>query len=274
MNFKQHTTLRHTLLFRLTLVLIMGATFGCASKPVWEPEQRPDRPVRLARGCIFYMDGAGGGTAKSNYAAGVVAGMLDAGYQGAGELVSWETGKGLMADQKASLAYKRSKAREAAAMIEGYRKDHPNAPVGILGFSAGTAEAVFALEALPEDSHVHHVVLLGASISHDYDLTEALKRVKHKLHIITSPHDRMLSLAMPLSGTADRKYHDAGAGIKGFTLPPNASEETRRLYAEKIVTIPYSKDFRKDGDAGHHFDNVKEDFIRDHVAPLLMAQAD
>jgi pimeloyl-ACP methyl ester carboxylesterase len=254
------------------LLLFAIASIGCASKPVWEPEQRPDRPARLARGCIFYMDGAGGGTEKSNYAAGVVSGMLDAGYQGAGELVSWETGKGLMADQKASVAYKRSKAREAADMIREYREKHPEATVGILGFSAGSAEAVFALEALPEGEHVHHVVLLGASISRDYDLTPALKRVKHKVHIITSTHDKMLGLAMKFAGTADRKFHDPGAGIKGFVLPAGASAETRRLYAEKIVTIPYSKDWRKDGDHGHHFDNVKEDFVRDHVAPLLMAE--
>ena len=255
------------------LLLLAGLSAGCASKPVWHPEHTPDRQVRLTRGCIFYMDGAGGGTDKSNYAAGVVSGMRDAGYNGAGELVSWETGKGLVADQDASVAYKRSKAKKAAAMIQDYRQDHPDAPANILGFSAGSAEAVFTLEALPEGEHVHHVVLLGASISRDYDLTEALKRVKHKVHIITSTHDDMLGLAMKFSGAADRKFHDPGAGIKGFILPPDASDETRRLYAEKIVTIPYSKDWRKDGDEGHHFDNVKEDFIRDHVAPLLMAEA-
>jgi hypothetical protein len=48
------------------------------------------------------------------------------------------------------------------------------------------------------------------------------------------------------TGTADRKFHDPGAGIKGFILPPGATAETRRLYAEKIVVIPYSKDWRKD----------------------------
>jgi pimeloyl-ACP methyl ester carboxylesterase len=255
------------------MLLLTAGLVGCSSKPVWQPEQRPDRQARLNRGCIFYLDGAGGGTEKSNYAAGVVSGMLDAGYNGAGELVSWETGKGLVADQDASVAYKRTKARKAADMIRDYRKVHPDAPVGILGFSAGSAEAVFALEALPEGEHVHHVVLLGASISRDYDMTQALKRVKHKVHIITSTHDKILGLAMKFSGTADRKFHDPGAGIKGFVLPPGASDETRRLYAEKIVTIPYSKDWRKDGDEGHHFDNVKEDFIRDHVAPLLMADA-
>jgi hypothetical protein len=77
---------------------------------------------------------------------------------------------------------------------------------------------------------------------------------------------------MKFSGTADRKFHDPGAGIKGFVLPAGATDETKRLYAEKIVTIPYSKEFLKDGDKGHHFDNVKEAFIRDHVAPLLMGK--
>jgi hypothetical protein len=125
---------------------------------------------------------------------------------------------------------------------------------------------------LPGTAQVDHVVLLGTSISRDYDMTEALKRVKNKLYIFTSTHDRMLGVLMPLSGTADRKFDDPGAGIKGFVLPAGATAATRRLYAEKIVTIPYSEDFRKDKDQGHHFDNVKKEFIRDHVAPLLMGK--
>lgn len=184
--------------------------------------------------------------------------------------MAWETDKGLMADQKASVEYKRAKAAESADAMRLYQKDHPGAPVGLLGFSAGTAQTIFALENLPESSPVDHVVLLGTSISRDYDLTAALKRVKHKLHIFISPHDRMLSVAMPFSGTADRKFGVPGAGIKGFILPADASPETKQLYAEKLNTIPYAKDFRKDSDKGHHFDNVKPEFIRDHVAPLLM----
>ena len=262
--------MHHTIHFHRGLVLLlMAACAGCASMPVSNLEYRADRQERLTHGCVFYMDGAGGGTKKSNYAAGVISGMLDAGYKGGGELLAWETGKGLLQDQDASVAYKRSKAKNGAAKIQIYQKAHPGAPVGILGFSAGTAEAVFALEALPETPQVDRVVLLGASISRDYDMTEALKRVK-KLYIITSSHDQMLGLLMQFSGTADRKFHDPGAGIKGFVLPLGASAATRQLYAEKIVAIPYSKDWRKDQDAGHHFDNVKPEFIRDHVAPLLM----
>jgi hypothetical protein len=260
-------------LIRTTLVLLLIAiSTGCASKSTWNGQYQADRKERLKRGCVFYFDGAGGGTRKSNYAEGVVQGMLAAGYQGGGELLSWETGKGLMADQDASVAYKRSKAAADAVKIRTYQKNHSGAPVNLLGFSAGTAEAIFALEVLQESAPVDHVVLLGTSISRDYDMTEALKRVKDKLYIFTSTHDHMLGTMMPLSGTADRKFDDPGAGIKGFVLPAGASAATRKLYAEKIVTIPYSNSFRKDDDKGHHFDNVKMEFIRDQVAPRLIGK--
>jgi hypothetical protein len=273
MQFKHHAHRPYARLVRSALgLLLIGSSIGCSSKLGWNGKYRADRQERLTHGCVFYFDGAGGGTDKSNYAEGVVEGMLEAGYQGGGELVPWETGKGLMKDQDASVAYKRSKANVGAASIQDYQKDYPAAPVGLLGFSAGTAEVIFALERLPETAQVDHIVLLGTSISRDYDMTEALKRVKNKLYIFTSTHDQMLGTLMPLSGTADRKFHDPGAGINGFVLPAGASAATRKLYAEKIVTIPYSEDFRKDKDKGHHFDNVKMEFIRDHVAPLLMGK--
>ncbi len=254
----------------LCLLALASLAPSCATKkPTGLPTPQPDRAERLERSCVFYLDGAGGGTAKSNYAGGVAEGFLEAGYKGGGEMIAWETNEGLMADQKASVDYKRARAKDIAAKVVAYKKKHPAAPVGILGFSAGTAEAVFALEYLPAGVKVDTVVLLGASISHDYDMTKALQHVKGKLHIFTSPHDHMLSVAMPFSGTADRKYHDAGAGIRGFSLPAGASAETKQLYANKIVTTHYEKDFRKDHDRGHHFDNVKDSFIRDHVAPLF-----
>jgi len=271
MKTKPHAYRPYASHVRSALGMILIATsVACAPQSVWDGKYRADRKQRLTRGCTFYFDGAGGGTMKSNYAEGVVEGMLEAGYRGAGELVSWETTKGLMADQDASVAYKRTKAQAGAARIQSYQKERPAAPVHLLGFSAGTAEAIFALEVLPETAPVDHVVLLGTSISRDYDLTEALKRVRGKLYIFTSTHDQMLGTLMLFSGTADRKFHDPGAGIKGFVLPAGASAATRRLYASKIVTIPYAEDFRKDKDYGHHFDNVKKEFIRDHVAPLFI----
>lgn len=184
-------------------------------------------------------------------------------------MVTWETGHGLIADQDEATKLKRDKADEAAAMIARRAKANPGDSLNLLGFSAGTAVAIFALEALPENVQIDEVVLLGTSISEDYDLTKALRRVKGHLYIYTSTHDRMLGFLMPFTGTADRKFDDPGAGIKGFVLPAGASAETRKLYAEKIVTIPWTAQLEKDGDYGRHFDNVKMEFIRDHVAPLF-----
>lgn len=242
---------------------------GCASKPTGLPEQLPDRAARMHYGYLYYFDGAGGGTANKDWSEGVKDGLLAGGYPGAGEMFTWETGNGLIADQNASVKFKRSKARKAARRIRQHVKANPGLPLHMLGFSAGTAVAVFALEALPETVQVDEVVLLGTSISQNYDLTKALKRVKGHVYVYTSTRDRMLGFLMPFTGTADRKFADPGAGITGFVLPAGATAETRKLYAEKIITIPWTAKLEKHGNYGHHFDNLNMKFIRDNVAPLF-----
>ena len=114
--------------------------------------------------------------------------------------------------------------------------------------------------------------MLGASISEDYDLTEALKRVRDVIIVYTSTHDHMLGDLMKFSGTADRK-RVPGAGIHGFKLPPGATAKTQALYTAKIRTIPWSEQMKAVGDQGKHFDNVKPEFVRDYVAPYLARRA-
>ncbi len=255
---------------------LLTATFGVgimSCSPVGIPEQLPNRAERIQHGYLYYFDGAGGGTAKKNWADGVKDGLLAGGYDGAGEMFTWETGKGLIADQNASVAFKRARAHEAAAKIISHAKEYPEPPIDILGFSAGTAVAIFALEDLPESIQVNDMVLLGTSISQNYDLTKALKRVKGHVYIYTSTQDRMLGFLMPFSGTADRKFDDPGAGITGFVLPKGTTAATRKLYSEKIVTIPWTARLEKEGDHGRHFDNVKMEFIRDQVAPLFLGKS-
>ena len=257
---------------RLSSIFLAVCVAGCASKPTGWPKQEANRGERLHHGYVYYFDGAGGGTAQTNYAKGVQKGFIAADYRGAGEMLSWETGKGLMADQDASVKYKRSEAKLAAAKVKKYAAAYPGVPMGFLGFSAGTAQAIFTLEDLPASVQVDEVVLLGTSISRDYDLTKALEHVKGHIYIYTSTKDRMLGFLMPFSGTADRKFDDPGAGITGFVLPKGADSATRKLYKEKLVTIPWTLKLEKDGDYGKHFDNVKMEFVRDHVAPLFMGK--
>lgn len=51
------------------LPLLLSAAFtgvGCKSTDVGIPEPLPDREQRMKHGYLFYLDGAGGGTAHKN----------------------------------------------------------------------------------------------------------------------------------------------------------------------------------------------------------------
>jgi len=136
--------------FLLGALVLATVGVGCS-------QQMPDRAERMPRGYIYYLDGAGGGGVV-NWAGGVRRGLLGAGYNGAGEVFKWNTGLGVVPDQEASVEYKRSKAAECAQSIQQYAKDHPGAPVTLMGLSAGTAVTVFTLEALPPTCPVENAL--------------------------------------------------------------------------------------------------------------------
>jgi len=255
-------TLRITVNLTALLALLFGA--GCVSMA-----PAPDRATRLPHGYVYYLDGAGGG-GLVNYAGGVRQGMENAGYTGAGEVFVWETGLGIMVDQVASEAYKREKAAKLAAEIRNYKAAHPEAPVTLMGHSAGTAIAAFTLEALPSDTRVANVILLSGSLGADYDLTQALQRVGGKMYVTTSKRDRALGFLVPIFGTADRGSGPTDTiGKQGPRMPAKPTPETRQQYA-KIVEIPWTPKFEQYGDNGLHFDTVNARFIEAVVAPLVL----
>jgi pimeloyl-ACP methyl ester carboxylesterase len=230
----------------------------------------PDRAERLNHGYVVYFDGAGGGSVVTNWGRGVKKGLLAAGYEGAGEEFVWETGAGVLADQRASVAYKRKKAAEAAEHIKQYAKVHPGQPITLMGLSAGTAIAIYALEALPESVSVKTVVLLSGSLSSGYDLTQALEHVQGKVYVTTSPHDKILSDVVPITGSADREnVGNDVIGVHGCHLPPNPSHKARQLYS-KVEIIKWDPSFRQYGDAGGHTGTTTPRFVQHVIAPLIM----
>jgi hypothetical protein len=248
------------------LLAALLTTAGCS-----QMMQQPDRAERMTRGYVYYLDGAGGGGVFSNWSGGLKQGMLDAGYNGAGEIFPWNTGMGVVADQNASVEYKRGKASECAQRIQQYTKEHPGAPVTLIGLSAGTAVTVFVLEALPTSCPVENVILCGASISADYNLTRALQRVHNRMYVFTSENDTVLAFLVPMAGTADRKSGDVpSAGLRGFQTPRGGSAETRAQYA-KVAHIHWRPEFEKYGDFGGHTDALKAPFVQQYMAPLVMA---
>ena len=230
----------------------------------------PDRAIRMTRGYVFYLDGAGGGHPLHNWASGVRKGLLDAGYDGAGEMFTWQTGRSVVADQSAGVAYKRAKAARLANEIQNYQRSHPDAPVTVMALSAGTAIAVYALEALPPGPHVDNVVLLSGSLSSGYDLTEALQRVRGRVYVFTSERDAVLRFLVPIGGTADREAGDRGTiGVNGIRMPRRPSQRTRMEYG-KLVHIGWNKGFIQYGHLGGHVDSVNARFVQAVVAPLVM----
>ncbi|MGQ9651885.1 MAG: alpha/beta hydrolase [Phycisphaerae bacterium] len=243
------------------LTLLIPA--GCATTRV---AAQPDREHEI----VYYVDGAGGGGPIADWSRGVRAGLRQAGYRGAFVNYVWQTGLGALADQQTSKAYKRSKATGLARLIKQHLDEHPNAEVCIIALSAGTAIAVFALEALPMDRQVHDVFLLGSSMSANYDLTAALKRVRHHMYVYTSPDDSVLSFFVPLTGTADRRFcGQCSAGLYGFRMPTDADAETRRLYS-KVENIAPKTGIDTQNDTVGHTGQAGARFIRERVAPLIL----
>jgi hypothetical protein len=197
-------------------------------------------------------------------------GLRNAGYDGAGEMFGWETGLGVLADQTASNEYKRGKAAELAKKMVTYHEKYPDAPMYLMGLSAGTAVAVFTLEALPADVKVENVFLLSGSLSATYDLTKALRHVRGKMYVTTSQRDVVLGGLVPMSGTADR---DSGTtatiGVRGPRLPRGGSAETREFYASRLSVVPWRPEFARYGNMGGHTDTVAAAFIERFVCPLV-----
>ncbi len=247
----------------LFLVLLVPLGGGCVSA-------LPDRAERMQRAYLYYLDGAGGGAALSNWGGGVRQGLLDAGYDGAGEMFSWETGLGMLVDQVASVEYKRQKAAELARRIAELARTQADTPVYLIGLSAGTAIAMFALEALPDGLRIENVVLLSGSLSADYDATRALRHVRGKVYVFTSQRDGLLLFLEPLFGSADRQKGATGViGVRGLYPPPGASAETRRQYA-KVINIPWQPELVQEGVHGTHVDPVQAPFVQKYIAPLVM----
>jgi hypothetical protein len=252
---------KHALTILVGMIVMLGAS-GCATTA-------PDRAERMTRGYVYYLDGAGGG-GITNWSGGVRQGLRDAGYDGAGEMFSWETGLGVLADQEASNEYKRGKAAKLAQKMVEYHRQYPDAPMNLMGLSAGTVIAVFALEALPANVMVENVILLSGSLSAPYDLTEALGHVRGKVYVTTSHRDSVLGGLLPLAGTADRgSGTNATIGVEGPRLPRGSSSGMRSLYASKLVVVPWKQEFARYGNYGGHTDTVAGPFVERYVAPLV-----
>lgn len=216
---------------------------------------------RAEHGITFYAPGAGNIDFGD---AGVRAGLERAGYRGQVATVMWSVGFNPLTDQIVTPFAKIGAAR-LASRIETYAQRYPGKPINLVGLSAGSGVAIWALEKLDRNIRVDNVVLMSSSLSYNYDISDALRHVKGKVYNYYSRFDPILQLPMKLAGTIDRRYGVDGAGAVGLK-PPRGGE--------RVVNIPWKREYAQYGYSGGHTDVTSAPFVERYVAQYLISGRD
>jgi hypothetical protein len=258
--------------FRIVFVIITISVIGGCTLPIdvmrrLNSDQSQKRSIYWEKyGKVFYLDGAGNlGFGQET----LPRALRSAGFKGDVENIIWTTHTGPLGDQMIRVNA-RLRSDELTKKIVKYRRKYPDAPVYIIGLSAGTGVAVWGVENLPSDITVDTIVLLGSSLSTHYKMIRCMRHVANKIYVIYSPNDAVLRGFIPVTGTIDGAYLTEPAGLVGLYPSRNLRRVERDMYREKIVNIPWRPVFERLGYAGGHTDATSEDFVRYYIAPKLL----
>ncbi len=227
--------------------LTLAGLTGCA--PMFGP--------KAANGITLYCPGAGNFDFGD---IGIRKGLEAAGYQGQVASVMWTVAFNPAIDQR--LGNAKLGGMRLARTIEQYVDKYPGRSVNVIGLSAGTGVAIWALEDLKPGYSVDNVVLLGSSLWHRYDVGQALRRVNGKIYNYYSPNDQVLTGLMKVFGTIDGVFGEDGAGAVGLHSP-NGSE--------RVVNIRWEPTFKQYGNFGNHTDGTRAPFVKQYISKHIMA---
>ena len=236
----------------VSITLLAGALSGCVS--AFGPEAQ--------NGITFYCPGVANADLGD---AGIRAGLEQAGYRGQVARMTWSVSFNPVIDQTVRIIAQQG-GKRLADYIQEYIDKYPGRPVNVVGLSAGTGVAIWALEALKPQYQVDNVVLISSSLSHDYDVSRALPRVQGRIYNYYSPTDAVLAGPMKVFGTIDGVFLQDAAGAVGLRVPPGADG--------RIVNIAWRSEFEKFGYYGGHGDGTSAEFVRYEIAPHLVSPSD
>jgi hypothetical protein len=162
-----------------------------------------------------------------------------------------------------------ARAEVLAETISRFKTDHPRSPVVMVAKSGGAGVGVKALELLDPET-VERAVLLAPALSPRYDLTVALRAVRHEMVVFWSPLDVIiLGFGTRLFGTTDR-VRTASAGLLGFQIPASlAHDPNRNREYRKLRQIRWHPRMAATGNFGGHVGPDSPFFIKKYVVPLL-----
>lgn len=211
---------------------------------------------KAQNGITFYCPGAGNFDFGD---VGVRQGLEAAGYQGQVASVLWTVSFNPAIDQR--LGNARLGGVRLARTIEQYVDRYPGRSVNVIGLSAGTGVAIWALEDLKPGYRVDNVVLLGSSLWYRYDVSKALRQVNGRVYNYYSPNDQVLAGLMKVFGTIDGVFGEDGAGAVGLH-PPKGSA--------RVVNIQWQPAFERYGNFGNHTDGTRAPFVKEYISKHIM----
>jgi pimeloyl-ACP methyl ester carboxylesterase len=218
-------------------------------------------PQRLERGLVVILPGIEG---EGLLSYSLRSGLVRAGVGAALPIYRWGRPipiAGPLINQVDVLGNRRV-AERIAQMIMDYQDAHPGRPVHLVGHSGGGGVAVFTAEALPKDRNVDGLILLSASISKTYDVTEALARCRKGIVNFYSKGDvAFLAVGTTIAGNVDG-IRGPSAGLVGFDAKPSG-----------LYDIPWSQEMASTGHLGGHGGTAGKAFVTKYVAPWVLASS-
>ncbi len=201
----------------------------------------------------------------------VVWGLSDGGWAGAMEIDDWTTSHtALFVYHLRGWRRNLRQAQRIANRIVEYQRQYPGRPVHLIGHSGGGGLAVLILEALPAESQITSVILLGPAIAPSYPLQTALTRVERGIWNFMSRLDWFfLGIGTLALGTIDGRW-SCSAGMIGFREPTDLSAADRKAYQQKLHQQPYQPQMARTFNLGGHFGYTNRLFVERWIAPLVV----
>jgi hypothetical protein len=240
------------------VVLFAAVAAAAATKPA--TTQSSEASVWL-----FHLPGMGG---LMNIDRNVTNGMVAGGVAARSEIYDWTgTDRGLVALGNVTRHEEQSRL-VAERITRAVREEHPSRII-VTSHSAGTGIAVWALEQLPDDVMIDDLVMIASALSPEYDLSRALKHVRHRAYAFNSELDVLvLGTGCKVFGTVDRIKTDAGGRV-GFVVPREPSVPGQY---EKFEQMPYDPDWMRFYNNGEHIGAMSRTFARKVIAPVLLGK--
>jgi len=210
-------------------------------------------------GRTYYIVGAG------NWGFGVAEiqnGLRRAGYKGSIINYRWSPTLNPALDQTIGRPAARVRGAELGREISAYLQKYPDNGVNIICLSAGTGVGVWACETITSRTKLHALIMLGSSLSADYDMQLALRNIAGGVWVYHSPYDQILQGPVRTLGTIDGQIGGEAAGAIGL--------QYKGPGGEKITNIRWSPRYERYGWTGAHTDATSEPMVQKVLAQHIL----